>query len=340
MSTNNKKSDAAAMSDFRNAIDGDDIAEVNRQFENNKHKSGDVTEWHKVYESSLHEAITKNRPEMVKLLLSRGVNPNGITRNATTPLHRAVDAGNLDMIKILLEGGASPSLPNKDGLSPAHHILDRYRAGLVRIIENPLGLDAIELLVQHGFPIDTRNDSDETILLFAVKNAFPPDFIAGLLHLGADVALKGRQETQAIHLAAKAGQPTMDRHATVLTLLVEHGANINAPGWHGYTPLHLGQWLETAAKIIALGGDVHARNDTGETPLLSFMKKTGITFIELAKIINLFLDAGADPDVCDLYGDTPKSIAEREDFDKGLAIFAAYDAKKAMMTTQKKHNKF
>jgi len=65
-----------------------------------------------------------------------------------------------------------------------------------------------------------------------------------------------------IHVAATRGS------IEEMTVLVAHGARVNAPGEHGYTPLHdaveQGK-LDAVRWLLANGADKTAMNDNGET---------------------------------------------------------------------------
>ena len=69
----------------------------------------------------IHFASWSNHIEIVKLLLSRGVDVNLVNgHNGETPLHHAVSAESVafELIEFLLANGADPSIRNKDGKTP------------------------------------------------------------------------------------------------------------------------------------------------------------------------------------------------------------------------------
>lgn len=57
--------------------------------------------------TDLHFITQWGHIELVKNLISEGVNPNIAENNGGTPLHRAIDVGNFEITKLLLESGAN-----------------------------------------------------------------------------------------------------------------------------------------------------------------------------------------------------------------------------------------
>ena len=110
--------------------------------------------------------------------------------------------------------------------------------------------------------------------------------------------------TTPLHLAAVHGGPAQIR------VLVDHGADLDAPDTKGHTALHLAAetWKDSQENIMALvdaGAGVEARDESGETPLhLAASRGT------LAKI-NALLDAEADVNARDTDGETPLHKANR-----------------------------
>lgn len=89
------------------------------------------------------------------------------------------------------------------------------------------------------------------------------------------------------------------------------GQDPNAADRQGFTPLHFAaQELDTdaAEALLAAGADVMSRNVFGATPLhialVNVRDRSG-------EIVYLLLRAGADPDVENNYGVSPRGLAER-----------------------------
>ncbi|KAK6346150.1 hypothetical protein TWF730_010482 [Orbilia blumenaviensis] len=61
----------------------------------------------------------------------------------------------------------------------------------------------------------------------------------------------------------------------IVNVLLDHGVDVNRPGWKGRTPLHAAcknGRLECVRLLLAIGADVNAQNDEGRTPLMCLWK--------------------------------------------------------------------
>ena len=86
------------------------------------------------------------------------------------------------------------------------------------------------------------------------------------LAAGADVNAKGERGSTPLHFAAWLGHKEI---IEIVELLIANGADVNAKEEDGHTPLHLAAaWgqKEIAEVLIANGADVNAKDDD-ETPL-------------------------------------------------------------------------
>lgn len=82
----------------------------------------------------LHYAVTGEDLDIVKLLLSYGVNVNARSPNGTTPLMMAARYGNEAGAKLLLEHGADPTLKNQLGLTAVDFAKRSDRQSMVNLI--------------------------------------------------------------------------------------------------------------------------------------------------------------------------------------------------------------
>lgn len=81
-----------------------------------------VRDGFKLEDSTLHWACSFNSIEVAKVLLSYGIDVDGVNLEGITPLHIAVKMLNVGMIKLLLSEGASPGILDHSGRAPIEHL--------------------------------------------------------------------------------------------------------------------------------------------------------------------------------------------------------------------------
>jgi hypothetical protein len=99
------------------AIRGGDIASVTALLDEgmSPHQCDSVRQ------EPLFVAITNQKPQIVKLLLDRGVDPNApVFRHGRTPLYHAAEKGNIDIVYTLLNKGARVDVPDEFGQTPLY----------------------------------------------------------------------------------------------------------------------------------------------------------------------------------------------------------------------------
>ena len=139
-------------------------------------------------------------------------------------------------------------------------------------------------------------------------------------------AVRDREVNKAIELADKPGTTIVNvrdadtgeyavhivtRRADLgwLGLLYQKGANLNAKDRDGNTPLILatiGRWTDGAATLIRLKAQVNAQNRLGETALLKAVQARDLA------LTKALIDAGANPDIADNSGTSPRIAAEND----------------------------
>ena len=196
-------------------------------------------------------AIRGGNPSIVELLISRGAT---IEPYSARFLDYAVSGNRIEITTLLLENGADPN--------EAPRILDD-------------GSEMSELLKSYGVPpkdINAQGDMGWPMLVYVCRgdNREHPDKILRLLELGADIDVRNYKGKTALHCAAKAG------FLTVIDLLIEKGATIDASDNNGETPLFeairstIKDGEKQRAAIEALlvkGANPNLKNSKGLTPL-------------------------------------------------------------------------
>ncbi len=306
-------------------------------------------------ETALFAAARLDEVAIANLLIAHGASVD-IEEPAyrQTPLHAAAIAGSENVAKLLIEHGADVNAQTLRGAEPAFR-LPRDNAG-----SKGVGI------VRGGWPehgMRAAISGAKTPLLYAARGGHL-ELARALLDAGADI-----EQTDAngigplLHTILNAS--TADKqHLALANELIDRGANVNAVDWYGETPLWAAvdlRNLDVAGpsptngvdrvgalaliqRLVAEGADVNAR--TREYPperrfilrlgSLSWVDFTGQTpFLRAAlagdtTVMQLLLDAGADPNIATFEGTTPLMAAAgvnwvvNQTFDEGPeALLAA-----------------
>ncbi len=284
----------------------------------------------------LHNAVRAGRLPIVEFLLTNGVNVNVTDIAGATPLMDAVQMKRTDIIAILLNAHAQPDVADKFGQSPLeiaaylafkpgldlllqaganpnhqadgnvtplHYAVAKgFKAGIEELIKyhaNPninawggrnveINSYTVEILKANGTPLHSA-----TALGFSAA-------AEALLAGGADVNAVNSSKATPLHIAVTFRQPAIAK------LLLEKKANVNAQSEGGTTPL-----MQAAAKadleFVKLLLSNHANpklaNNSQSTALHQIAGASAA--IDSTNILNLLLDAGADPNATDNQGRTP-----------------------------------
>jgi ankyrin repeat protein len=215
------------------------------------------------------------------LLLDAGAEINATAaKDGLTPLSLAIASGHKELPALLIERGADTNIADSRGYTALH-----YAAAEVGKVE------LVHALIKSGAKLDARITKDPpraneggyslpgaTPIFMAARVANLPA-VRALLDAGADPLMATNQQTTPFAVAAGVGYP-QDRDwyesekkdfLEIVKLLADRGADINAAGENGWTPLHGAAYkgLDEIMKfLIARGADIEAVDLFGQTPLV------------------------------------------------------------------------
>jgi len=222
--------------------------------------------------------------DIAKRLLAKGANPNatvtwperrfgsgGLARNpanlnigrhylayeGATPFYLAARNGDEPMMRILATGGADPTKATRFGITPlmAAACMDYYEgetAGPFSGVPESERLDAVKLALSLGNKINARTafgDYPMTGTPEATLLRYPDNF-EDLVDLG--VGDPRFADMTALHGAVICNQPS------IVTYLIEQGADVNATNRLGWTPLMMagGLYIANAHKTSPASAEI------------------------------------------------------------------------------------
>ncbi len=125
-----------------------------------------------------------------------------------------------------------------------------------------------------------------------------------LLALGADVNARGQHGDTPLHAAARSGS------VDLVELFLSHGADVDARNDEGHTPLVSVRSspiaidpLPRVQALVRRGADINAQNLLGESLLLHYVRTSQ------REVVAWLLANGADPDLANHEGESPRSLA-------------------------------
>ena len=234
----------------------------------------------------LVEALIKRRSDSVDYR----------AKNGWTPLHTAVSApyGQLRAVTTLLGAGANPNVQDDYGVTPLHMvILSDHKE------------EIIEALLKAGANPDIPDDRGETARQ-VISRSCGDEYLLPMLAVEQD-KLNKELFLAVIDLRCCCNGTV----ARVLDLIVR-GADVTAQDERDYIPLHVALLdcvipEEVVAALIDRRPDfINHKAKNGWTPL-----HIALLNYQSEEIIKALLDAGADPDIPDNVGETPRQIAGR-----------------------------
>jgi ankyrin repeat protein len=278
---------------------------------------------------ALHWLVARNDTEGVERLLKAGADPTLTSRYGATPLGLAATDGNAPLIRRLVAAGADPNARDPVGETLLMAAVGSGEA------------EAVAALLALGADVDARDSGyDQTALMFAARSG-NADIARLLLEAGADIEARtrigpeprwvlpnsvpgfsfgvgivrgGLPEDRGMRRFQSGGMSPLlyaarEGHTDLAALLLDAGADIDAPEANGIAPLLLAVSNErpaTARLLIERGADLDGQDWYGRSPLWSAVNVRNLylhnqTFEHVVDrgpmldLIRLLLESGADP---------------------------------------------
>ena len=249
----------------------------------------------------LHKACAVGAAEMLEPLYWRGACFDALDSDGETPLHDAVRSGDIDTVRYALALGSDPNLN-----FPLYWAISAE------------GQDIIMLLLKHGADINQR--FGETTVLSTAIESCDSEQVSLALSLGADPNV-AHPMNDLIDDCILSGRCDCV-HKEMVCLLVEHGADVSKQSRKGRTIFHYAavqghaQLLRTALNHINSPTILDMGDDYNDTPLHCAIQAFAGSHAHQALILtSMLLEAGADPNVQNLYGHSALMVAARDGTD-------------------------
>lgn len=264
---------------------------------------------HASKETALIFAVQQNRPEICRLLIGRGADPDYLQVDAhreedQTPLEIAIQRNHQEVFDVLLP---HTDLSRGRGLHyEGRHIHLACRAG---------NLEMVRSLLESGVDVNLRGGVNELTPLHVAVEQDQPAIVAYLLERGADVNAQDRRLNVPLH-AAKSRE--------VAQLLIAQGAEVNARNDFGETPLFQQRDPQIVALLLEGGAEVNLRCNSGETALHRVLTSAAYPYVfgatadsaqalvVVGQIVALLVAHGADVNAAARKGATPLHYACRD----------------------------
>jgi uncharacterized protein len=219
----------------------------------------------------LQWAVYRNDVVEVKRLLKAGAKVDEANNYGATPMQMAAATGSTQIIKLLLDAGADADSANAEGQTA---LMEVARTGNV---------EAAKLLLRHGAHVNAVEQwGGQTALMWASARRHP-QLMELLISRGADVNARSAWRNWERHVTAEsrakrtnAGGLTPLMYAArencleCVNVLIKHHVDVDLPDPDGLAPMTIaimnGNW-DIAKRLIDAGADVNQWDMYGQSPL-------------------------------------------------------------------------
>lgn len=201
----------------------------------------------------LHWAARGVHLEIIRLLISKGVDVNTKDNNNITALHSTASRGHKEATKLLIENGAKmDGKQTESGWTPL--IYATYNGHK----------EIVNLLLSKGADPNIKNNYRNTALDYAVLLGHKEIVNLLISSRVIKIPIKGEEGRNLLGRAASGG------HKELVELMISKGADVNHQNHYHLTPLHLAASngrLEMVDLLLKNGADINAKSYIGRTAL-------------------------------------------------------------------------
>ncbi len=251
----------------------------------------------------LYRAAQNGHASAVARLIELGADIDPSDATGRTPLMAAAEGGHVEAIQTLLDAGADILAQTSEGIMP---------------LDVAVGFgqpDALRILLKRGAPVDGPDQRPWTALHIAIAQNCV-ECVRVLLDHGADV---GRQDEHGFNVLGSTIDLILPE---IAALLLQHGADAAHPqGPIGWTPLSSAAWhnrTDLVTLLLEHGADLEAGDSSGQRPLLIAARR------QHHDMIARLLEAGAEPYGAAENGLTAWHYAQMAEMDETVALIEQY----------------
>lgn len=225
----------------------------------------------------LKAAAQEKQSEVLKQLLSAGININKADDKGEYPFLSVISFGTLEDVKLFVESGAD--------LTAEYTSNEGGTIGPALVLATLNGdLSKVRYLVEQKADINITNKSGSTPLLVASSKGHR-DIVKFLLENRAGVNITNRHNDTPLMLGAASGD------VDLVKLLLDAGAKVNAQNKHNDTPMMFAAEngkTDVVKLLLEAGANVNFRDADGDTALALARQKGHNDIVELLKKAGAF----------------------------------------------------